>query len=699
MEKKMAKRRCILVLLNVFSALMALGSVCAQESLPDLSYGSWGLDLKAADPAIPPGDDFFTYSNGAWLEGTSIPSDKSRVTLRALMTDRTEARLRALLETAAQNAGHAPNDINGKVGAFYKAFMDEDSVEALGAKPVTSIMATIQAMSTREALGAMMGRATYDFAGSFFDASIYVDAKNPSQYAVYLNQGGLGLPDRAYYTNADPEFSKAKAVYQAYVERLLTLVGWSDPGGNAKRIIAMETHIAEAHWPKAETRELEKTYNPMTVADLEVLAPGFPWQPYLAEAKLASTARVIIAEKSAFPKIAEIFATTPIATLQAWQAYKVLSRAAPYLSKPFSDAHFEMYEKTLLGQENERARWKRGVFAVSGDLDGNSDPLGHLGWAVGQLYVEQHFTSAMRDQVETLVSDIVDAFRARLKKNDWMSSVTKAEALEKLDSFIIQVGYPSTPQRDYSCLIVSDDDLVGNVRRAASLDWDFFVNRLPNPVDRNDWPFTPQVNNAANAFYLRSLTFPAALLQAPLYDTNADAAVNYGAFGAYAGHEITHGFDDQGHKIDAKGRLRNWWTMDEAETFEARAAELGKQYSAFEPLAGFHVNGQLTMGENIADLGGLTLALDAYHASLQGKPAPVIDGLTGDQRVFFGWAQAWRGKLSESALRNQVTTDPHAPRQYRVNGVVRNINEWYEAFGVKPGEKLYLMPENRVHIW
>ena len=487
-------------------------------------------------------------------------------------------------------------------------------------------------------------------------------------------------------------------VYQSYVERLLIQVGWSDPGENATRIVAMETLIAKAHWPREETRDLEKTYNPLTLAELEVLAPGFPWQAFFTAAKLPSITRVIIAEKSAFPKIAEIFATTPIAVLQAWEAYKVLSRAAPYLSKPFSDAHFEMYEKTILGQEKQRARWKRGVFAVSGDLDGNSDPLGNLGWAVGQLYGEQYFTSPLRSQVETLVNNIVNAFRARLKKNDWMTAATKAEALEKLDSFIIQVGYPSKPQRDYSSLLVSDGDLVGDVQRVASLDWNFFVNRLPNPVDRNEWFFTPQANNAVNAFYLRSITFPAALLQAPMYDSKADDAVNYGAFGAYAGHEITHGFDDQGRKIDSKGRLRDWWSVDEAKTFVARAAELGNQYSAFEPLVGSHVNGQLTMGENIADLGGLTLALDAYHASLQGKPAPIIDGLTGDQRVFLGWAQAWRGKLSESALRDQVTRDPDSPRQYRVNGVVRNINEWYEAFGVKPDGKLYLRPENRVHI-
>ncbi len=695
----MRKHRRRALVLNVIGALMALGSACAQDAGPDLRYGNWGLDLQAADPSTSPGNDFFKHANGTWLVHATIPPDKSRATLRALMTDRTEERVRAILEAAAGRASHQPTDITGKVGAFYKAFMDQDAIEALGAKPVMPMLAAIKATMAREALGAMMGRATHDFAGSFFAASVEVDARNPSQYAVNLNQAGLGLPDRDYYMKSDPKFRETKATYEAYIERLLDLAGWPDPAESARRIIVLETRIAEAHWSKAEAREVDKTYNPMNVAELEALAPGFPWQPYLAEAKLTSTIRIVVGEKSAFPKIADIFATTSVDTLQAWHAFNVISQAAPYLPKSFADAHFEMYKKTLLGQQQQQARWKRAVFAVSGDLDGNEGPLGHMGWAVGQLYVERHFTSEAKDQIEMLVDNLLNAFRARLKTLDWMSSETKAEALKKLDNFIVQIGYPSRPRRDYARLLVSDDDPLGNARRAADLDWNFQVDRLHKPVDRDDWYFTPQVNNAANAFYLRSLVFPAALFQAPMFDPNADPAVNYGAFGAIAGHEITHCFDDQGRKIDAEGRLRDWWTTDDARTFEARASELGMQYSAFEPLSGTHVNGQLTMGENIADLGGLILALDAYHRFLGGKPAPVIDGLTGEQRFFLGWAQAWRGKLSEAALRNQVTTDPHAPRQYRVNGVVRNIDEWYTAFAVRPGDELYIMPEKRVRIW
>jgi putative endopeptidase len=691
--------RCCLALIITICSLMISGKAYAQDPASSLHYGAWGLDLTAEDPLTRPGADYFKYVNGTWVQQTTIPADNSRVTLRSLMTDRTQAQLRTILETAAQSASHEPNDINGKVGAFYKAFMDENAIELAGAKPLAAMVMDIQGVTAREALGGMMGRAAHDFGGSFFNVSIDVDAKDPSRYAVYLSQGGLGLPDRDYYVKVEPEFQNVKAAYRAYIDRVLGLVGWSDPAGNAARIIALESRIAEAHWIKADAREIDKTYNPMSVAELEVFAPTFPWRSYLAQAKLTSATRVIVSEKSAFPNIADVFASTPINTLRAWLAFKTVSQAAPYLSKVFADAHFEMYKRTLLGQQQQEARWKRGVFVVSGDIDGNAGPLGHMGWAVGQLYGESYFPAAVREQVNDMITNLVGAFRERLKSRDWMDSTTKAQAVEKLDSFIVLVGYPDGPRRDYSRLLIRDDDPVGNVGRAANLDWDFYVNRLAGPVDRNDWSFMPQVNNAANASYLRNLTFPAGVLQAPMFDPGADPAVNYGAFGAYAGHEITHGFDDQGRKIDAKGKIRDWWTTDDIKAFEARAAGLAEQYSAFEPLPGLHVNGQLTLGENIADLGGVTLALDAYHKSLGGKPAPVIDGLTGDQRVFLSWAQAWRGKLSDAALRNQVTTDPHAPRQYRVNGVVRNIDEWYTAFAVRPSDELYLLPEKRERIW
>ena len=409
---------------------------------------------------------------------------------------------------------------------------------------------------------------------------------------------------------------------------------------------------------------------------------------------------MVVAEKSAFPKIADIFDKTSLETLQAWQAFNIADHAAPYLSKPFVDALFEMRNKTLSGQAEQKVRWKRGVQAVSGGDYGAGDRydrFGNLGWAVGQLYSAKYFPPAAKAKIEELVANLKIAMHERIKGLDWMGEATKTQALKKLDTYNIKVGYPDKP-RDYSSVEIRDDDLIGNVRRAAVADWAFYVQRLPGPVDMSDWGMTPQTNDAYNGS-LRDIVFPAGILQPPMFDANADPAVNYGAIGGVIGHELSHGFDDQGRKFDAEGKLNDWWTAEDAKTFEARAKILGEQYSKFEPLPGAKVNGELTMGENIADLGGVVIALDAYRASLKGKPAPVIDGLTGEQRVFLGWAQAWRGKLRDDAVRRQVVSDPHSPRQYRVNGVMRNIDAWYEAFKVKPEEKLFIDPKDRVRIW
>ncbi len=438
----------------------------------------------------------------------------------------------------------------------------------------------------------------------------------------------------------------------------------------------------------------------MAVSELRTFAPGFDWAGYLKQMQLGDLKRIVVAEKTAFPKLAAIYAKTPVETIKAWQAMHIADNAAPYLSKAFADAYFEMHNHTLSGQQVQAVRWKRGVHAVSGGDYGageRADTFGNLGWAVGQLYTAKYFPAESKAKIEELVTNLKAAYHARIEKLDWMSAATKQEALKKLETYTIKVGYPDHP-RDYSGLVVRDDDLIGNVTRAAAADWSFYVARVDGPVDLLDWSMTPQTNDAYNGS-LRDIVFPAGILQPPIFDVNADAAINYGAVGGVIGHELTHGFDDEGRKIDADGALRDWWTADDAKAFEARAKKLGAQYSAFEPLPGVHINGDLTMGENIADLGGLTLALDAYHASLHGKPAPVLDGYTGDQRVFLGWAQAWRGKVRDDAVRRQVVSDPHSPRQFRVNGVVHNIDAWYDLFGVKPAEKLYVAPAERVRIW
>jgi putative endopeptidase len=602
------------------------------------------------------------------------------------------------MEDSAAKAGHEPATVEGKVGAFYKAFMDEARAESLGTQPIGPELAAIRAAATRDQIGALMGRHVKDFESSAFAIGLDVDTKDIAHYAVYLAQAGLGLPDRDYYLQAS--FAKQKTAYQAYVEKLLTLEGWPDAAGKAAAIVALETRIAEASWTKVQERDPDAIYNPYSLPDLEKAAPGFPWRAFLKAADLGAPAKVVVIDKTAFPKIAAIYASTPVDVLQAWLAFSVADNAAPYLSKPFADASFEMRQKTLSGQDEQQARWKRGVHAVSGGdyaAGDRSDRFGNLGWAVGQLYTARYFPPAAKAKVQALVADLKTAYAARIKTLDWMSPATKTEALKKLAAYNVKVGYPDVA-RDYSKVVIRDDDLVGDVRRAAEADWAFYAGRQTGPVDRGDWQMTPQTNDAYNGSLI-DIVFPAVILQPPIFDPSADPAINYGAVGGVIGHELTHGFDDQGRKYDSKGTLRDWWAPADAKTFEARAKVFGAQYSAYEPLPGAHVNGQLTMGENIADLGGLTLGLDAYHASLHGKPAPVIDGLTGDQRVFLGWAQAWRGKVRDDAVRRQVVSDPHSPRQYRVNGPVRNIDAWYAAFGVKPGDKLYVAPDQRVRIW
>lgn len=666
------------------------------ESTPQ--YGAWGFDRAGADMATKPGDDFFRYANGTWLDRVLIPADKPAYSLRLAMTDTTEKRLHGLLEEAAKKTGHKPETTEGKAGAFYKSFMDETRVEKAGAGPLKEQLAKIQTAKTRDELAAMMGKQNVDFEGTIFGMFIDVDAKDPTHYAVYLTQAGLGLPDRDYYLKED--FSVQKTRYQAYVAQLLHLIAWPEAETRAGDIVKLETRIAAASWTKAQDRDPIATYNPMSLADLQKLAPNFPWRKFLAEAELGKVDRVIVAEKSAFPKIASIYAGASLETLRAWQAFAIADHAAPYLSKPFADAFFEMRNKTLSGQAEQQVRWKRGVHAVSGGDYGAGDRFdrfGNLGWAVGQLYTAKYFPPEAKAKIEELVANLKVAMHARIEALDWMGAGTKVQALKKLDTYNIKVGYPDHP-RDYAKVEIRDDDLIGNVRRAAGADWAFFVDRLPGAVDRADWQMTPQTNDAYNGS-LRDIVFPAGILQPPIFDPKADPAMNYGAVGGVIGHELTHGFDDQGRKFDAEGKLHDWWTAEDAKTFEARAAVLGAQYAKFEPLPGAHVNGELTMGENIADLGGLTLALDAYRASLKGKAAPVLDGLAGEQRVFLGWAQAWRGKLRDDAIRKQVVSDPHAPRQYRVNGVVRNIDAWYTAFDVQPNEKLFVAPKERVRIW
>jgi putative endopeptidase len=678
-----------------FACLVA--SAMAAEGLDKPEYGAWGVDLTAMDLKVRPGDDFNRYASGAWMERTTIPADKPMASLRYLMTDRTEGRLHQLMETAAAAVPAQPSTLQEKIGGFYKSFMDEQKIATLGIAPIATDLDAIRVAADRQAVAELMGHSTNGFFATIFSLSIDVDLKNVSRYALYSSQAGLGLPDRDYYLQ--PSFAVQKAAYQNYVATLLSLIGWPEPGSSAAAVVAFETKIAEASWPKSEQRDLNKIYNPLAAKDFANFTPGFSWPRFLKGAGLSGADRLIIGEKSAIVRIAAIYQKTPLDVLKAWQAFTVADNAAFYLPRRFAQARFEFRDKALSGLSEEPVRWKRAVHAVSGaDCSGDRvDCFGNMGFGVGQLYTAHFFPAAAKAKIEALVVNVKAAMRARLERLDWMGPATKAEALKKLDTYQIKVGYPDHP-RDYAALIVRGDDLVGNVRRAAEGDWQFYSARLNGPVDRSDWSMTPQTNDAYNGS-LRDIVFPAGILQPPQFDPAADPAVNYGAIGGVIGHELTHGFDDEGRKLDSSGQLRDWWTAADAAAFAAKAKILGAQYSSYEPVPGTHINGDLTMGENIADLGGLSVALEAYHRSLDGKPAAVIDGFTGDQRVFLGWAQAWRGKVRQDYLRKQVASDEHSPRAFRVIGPTRNIDDWYAAFGVGAKDAYYLAPGQRVRIW
>lgn len=675
-----------------FAATIAI-AVSLQAASP--VYPPSGFDLTAIDPATKPGDDFFQYANGAYLARTQIPADQTAASRRLEMSVRTEANLHELLEDAAKDAPAEPTDLKGKVGAFYAAFMDEAAIEAAGAKPIAPEIDAIRNAPDRPALAALMGQ--YGFYPSPFSYFIDSDQKNPNVYAVYLQQSGLGLPDRDYYLN--PDFDAQRTAYRNYAEKMLGLIGWRDADRAADDVVAFETRLAQASWTKPEQRDPTTQYNPMSPADLIAYAPGFDWGPYLASAGLDKKQSLIVTTNTAFPKLAAVVAQARIETLKAWMAFRVADLAAPDMAKPFADAYFDLHGHTLSGQAEQQVRWKRAVLATAGG-DCGADPatcFGTLDWATGQLYTDRYFPPETKAKIEALIPNIKSAFRHRIQTLTWMGAKTKAEALKKLDTYVVKVGYPDKP-RDYSSVVVKRDDPVGNVRRAAAYEWGFQLGRSDGPVDRGDWQMTPQTNDAYNGS-LRDIVFPAAFLQAPIFDAAADPAYNYGAIAGVVGHEMTHGFDDQGRHIDASGALRDWWTPADDAAFRARAKMLGDQFATYEPVPGMHINPDLTMGENLADLGGLSIALDAYHASLKGKPAPVVDGLTGDQRVFLGWAQAWAGKLQPEAIRKQTASDPHAYRKFRVNGIVRNLDAWYAAFGIKPGDALYIPPEQRARVW
>lgn len=664
------------------AVLLALQPARAAEP----TYGSWGFDAAGMDASIAPGDDFFKYANGSWDAKTAIPADKSAYGVDYVLSDAAEQHVRGILEADPRRVtGPAAADAI-KIHAAYLAFMDERRVESLGAQPIVGDLAAIRRVKTKAEFAALMGRSHDGFQDSLFGAGIREDYKDPDRYAVYLAQDGLGLPDRDYYL--EPSFAAKKLAYQAYIAQMLALAGWPRAAEAARDVVVLETKIAEASWTRAERRDPVKTYNPMSPAALAELAPGFEWQAFLEAAGLGTVKQVIVEENTAFPKLAQIFGAAPLSVLQAKQAFGVIDAAAPYLSKRFADANFAFRSKLLRGQQTQQERWKRGVALVNRGI----------GEAVGRIYVAKYFPPEAKAKIDALVGDLKQAFGRRIEQVEWMDKATKATAQAKLAAFTVKIAYPDK-WRDYSALKVSPGDLAGDVRAFARFDWARRLKRLDGPVDRAEWGMTPQTVNAYYNPSKNEIVFPAAILAPPYFDPNADAAANYGGIGAVIGHEMTHGFDDEGRKFDPKGALADWWTADDTQRFVARAQKLNAQYDTYSPFPGVHVKGDQTTGENIADLGGILIALDAYHASLNGAPAPEIDGLNGDQRFFLAYAQSWRDKRREDAVRDQLVRDVHAPEIYRVNGIVRNVDAWYESFAIQTGAPLFLAPEERVKIW
>ncbi len=655
----------------------------ATASLESPRYGAWGFDITGMDRAVKPGDDFFEWANGAWYKRTEIPSDRTRFGNFDALAVLSENRTRAIIDEAA--GGKIQDADAARIGAAWKAFMDEAGIEKKGAQPIKAELDAIRAAKSRDDITTLMGRANTTGYTALLGVGISDDQKAPTKYAVYAGTGGLGM-ERDYYL--DPKFADKKAAYEVYIAKMLTLIGWPKPAEHAKAILAYETRVAEATWTRVERRQREKTYNPMTLAELQAYTPGYDWNRFLDSAGLKGVDRLVLTTNTAFPKMAKIYGETDLDTLKAWQAFHVADGGAPLLSKAFVDAAFDFNNKTLLGQPEQKPRAKRGVDYVNG----------MVGQPVGRLYVARYFPPESKAKMVGLVADIRSAMKARIEKLDWMSPATKVQALDKLSKFGVKIGYPDE-WRDYSGLVVKADDAYGNARRSAAFEWAYRVNRLNGPVDKAEWGMTPQTVNAYYSPVKNEIVFPAAILQAPFFHPDADPAINYGGIGGVIGHEISHGFDDQGRKGDGDGVLRDWWAPEDAAKFKVQADRLGAQYSSYEPLPGHKVQGGLTMGENIGDMGGLSLAYDAYVISLKGKPAPVLDGFTGEQRVFLGWAQVWRGKYRDEAMQQMVASNPHSPPYYRVNGTIRNLDPWYKAFDVEAGQKLYIAPEERVRIW
>ncbi len=648
--------------------------------------GTWGIDLSNMDKTVKPGDDFYRYVNGGWLAENHIPEDRGSWGSFAELQQLSEKRVNSIIEELSASTSASSPDAQ-KIRDLYNSFVDQATIEQKGLEPANADLARLGSVKTYEEVAAAMGDPKLTLPTPF-NLYIDIDAKDPTTYAVAITQGGLGLPDRDYYLRDDEQFPQIRKDYVDAIAKILTLGKIADADKKAQAILDVEHALAEVQWPVEQQRDADKTYNPVTRDELIKLAPEFPWAQFLEAAQIGNQQKFIANEKDAFGKFAAVFRKTPISTWQAYLQFHYLQTFAPMLPKAIDDANFAFFGTILNNQPAQLPRTTRGVRFVSAQI----------GEAVGKLYVAKYFPASSKAQMEALVDNLRGAFKERIQQLDWMSAETKQAALKKLDQFTVKIAYPNQ-WRDYSTLTIDPKDLLGNTQRSAAFEWHRQSVRLPGPVDRTEWGMTPQTINAYYNPNLNEIVFPAAILQPPFFDPNADPAVNYGGIGAVIGHEIGHGFDDQGSKFDGRGVLQSWWTDEDRTRFDERTQKLVQEYNGFEPLPELHVNGQLTLGENIGDLGGMQMALAAYHRSLGGKPAPVLDGFTGDQRFFLSWAQVWRSQMRDGVLRQLVLSNPHSPPPFRVNGVVPNVDAWYQAFGVPEDAKLALPKGRRVAIW
>jgi len=685
-------RKSLLALAGIVLAGCTTPAPTPPTPMPKATLGTWGVDLGGMDKSVKPGDNFFDYTNGTWLKTATIPADRSSTGTFQNLQILSEKRMREIVDGLEAKPYDQLTPEERKLRDLYDAFLDQKAIDARGLEPAKADLDYFAHLKTKRQIARAMG-STRIGTSSMFDVGIDIDRKNPDAYSIVLVQSGLGLPDRDYYLKDDKALATTRDAYKKYLADMLTLAGFKDAEARAAKILALETEIAKVSWNRADRRDADKTYNPMSYGDLKKLTPQFDWDAYFAESGIPAMSpkgerQVVVAEKSAFPELAKIFAATPVSTWRDYLAVHYLHSYASYLPQNLDDTDFAFYGTVLGGRTAQLDRPTRGVHLLDREL----------GEALGQLYVAKFFPPAAKAKAEALVANLLKVYKQDITTLAWMSDATKQKALEKIGEFTPKIGYPAK-WRDYSAYTVTRDDLLGDIQRGNEFEWNRELKRLDDQVDKSEWGMTPPTINAYYNSSFNEIVFPAAILQPPFFDLNADDAVNYGGIGAVIGHEISHGFDDQGSKYSGKGVFESWWTAQDRSNFDARTTALAGQYDTYEPLPGLHIIGKNTLGESIADLAGLSIALKAYHLSQGGKAAPVLDGYTGDQRFFLSYGQIWQTKMRDSALRTQTLSNEHAVADFRVIGTTRNIDGWYDAFDVKPGDKYYLPPDQRVRLW